>query len=500
MTNFLRTHSQKVLTFVAVIVTVSFVWFYNRYDPSLANRNFVAEAAGQRLTRDDFMRYIRMQGVAADMGLIELTEALSIGPTRRPDQDFVFNLLTLRSSAEACGISPSPEEIRQAQLELPVFQDDQGRFDPVRLSGFIEQSVTPRGFTERQIDDLVADLIRYRTLQRLVSATVPVSPAQVEREVVRRETRHSVSVIKFDLAKFKKEVNPSEEEIKQLYEQEKKNLQSEEQRKVRVAALTLTPEQAKLEGKERIQALQTLANRSYEFSQAVLEPGANFEALATAGGFKMSETGTFTPSKLDPAIENIPGASSAIEGLTPENPVSDVVQGETSFYVLQLLAHTPSHPLTLDEARAKLTEHLVERQAREKLQKVAAIERVKIEETIRTGKSFDEAATALGLKPEALTPFSISEPPIDKPELANVFEAAVQLPMGALSPLIPAKDGALIACVTRREPPVEDVRQSRTPDYATRIERAREETAFAEWLRLQRDIVGAKFLATQTEG
>ncbi len=496
MITFFRKHSQTLMLFVAIIVTISFVFFYNRCAPAPTSAH-VAEVGGQRLTRDDFLRYLRLHALAEDLGLDELTSTLSTGFTRDPAQNFVFNLVTLRRAAEKLAIIPGAEEIRQTQIGLPVFQADSGGFSPVRLAQFIERSVSPRGFTERQIDDLVADLIRVRTLRRLIGATAAVAPSETEQAILRRETLHHVSIISFDLDAVRKELKADEAELKKLYDQEKKNLVSDEKFKLKVATISLTPEQQKLQGRDRILALQALAEKTFELSEAALEEGADFEKLAATRGFALVETGTFSFEKPDPAIEAIPDAFRYIASLHPKSPVSEVIQSEGKFHVFQLIERTPSRPLTFEEAKPRLEEKHIDRLAREKLAQQTATERTKLQEIMRRGKTFEEAAKELGLETKTLPPFNLANPPMDNAEVLSTLEVAVQLPEGAISPLIPSERGGLLACVTKREQPSEETRKARLAEYHMRLERSRQAAAIAEWLRLEREQLGAKFLAVE---
>jgi hypothetical protein len=106
-----------------------------------------------------------------------------------------------------------------------------------------------------------------------------------------------------------------------------------------------------------------------------------------------------------------------------------------------------------------------------------------------------DRAKELGLEAKTLPPFNLAEAPMDNPEVLTALQAAVQLPEGAISPLIPSERGGLLACVTKREQPSEETRKARLAEYRMRLETSRQAAAFAEWLRLQRDELGAKYLA-----
>ena len=76
--------------------------------------------------------------------------------------------------------------------------------------------------------------------------------------------------------------------MQKYYEAHKDELKTEEKRKVDLVSLALTADQKKLAGKERIEVLQELSDRATDFTQALLEKGADFRQVAekfhVAGG------------------------------------------------------------------------------------------------------------------------------------------------------------------------------------------------------------------------
>ena len=68
--------------------------------------------------------------------------------------------------------------------------------------------------------------------------------------------------------------------MQKYYDAHKAELKTDEKRKVEFVSLALTDEQKKLTGKERIEALQKLSDRATDFTQALLEKGADFKQAA----------------------------------------------------------------------------------------------------------------------------------------------------------------------------------------------------------------------------
>ena len=101
-------------------------------------------------------------------------------------------------------------------------------------------------------------------------------------------------MIRFRAVDFDKDVKISDEDVQKYYDAHKAELKTDEKRKVEFVQLTLTEEEKKLSGKERIEALQKLADRATDFTQALLEKGADFKQAAAKSQLPVHETGEFT--------------------------------------------------------------------------------------------------------------------------------------------------------------------------------------------------------------
>ena len=94
---------------------------------------------------------------------------------------------------------------------------------------------------------------------------------------------------------------------------------------------------------------------------------------------------------------------------------------------------------------------LLDAKADEAARKKATEMQAKIAEAQNAGKTFYQAAEALGLKPEPLPMFSAKVPPMGKNEYTEeVIQAANNLAPGKVSEVINADKDALIVNVDRR--------------------------------------------------
>ena len=118
-------------------------------------------------------------------------------------------------------------------------------------------------------------------------------------------------MIRFRAADFDTDIKINDEDIQKYYDAHKAELKTDEKRKVEFVQLTLTEEEKKLTGKERIEALQKLADRATDFTQALLEKGADFKQAAATSQLPVHETGEFTAAEPDPQLKVDPKLGAA---------------------------------------------------------------------------------------------------------------------------------------------------------------------------------------------
>lgn len=494
MVNIIRKYQQTLMLLVTIVVIICFVWLYNDtrwFDRIGADR--IGSIYGRQLTRAHYGREARKFDVCRALGLIELWATL-IGSSARSENEaidnFVWNSLVLRHEAAAHDIEPTDDEVIAEVQQLPAFQTS-GVYDSSKYNDFVEK-IGARGFTGEQIEELVRDHLRLEKLKALVGATVAAAPEEVRTLFERRNQKSEVAVVRLKLDDFSKAVQITDEDLKKLYEERKEGLKSDELRKVKRAAFTLEKVETPLTGKARMDELSKLADRAQEFAVAMTEKGASFDEAAKKFGVEAKETPEFArddpPAELGESEE---AARAAFEKLTMEQPNSDVVMTDSGYYVLQLTGITPARPLTFDEAKPKLAEQLKQERANEAMNLKATELRNKIDAEVKAGKSFADAATAAGAKPEALPPFSLMEPPkADVPDGRIIMGRSLELTEGQLSDVTPTPGGVVILRVEKRLPIDEQKFEQEKTMLAENVARGKREAAFELWLKNRRDAAG----------
>src|SRR5438309_5898051 len=274
---------------------------------------------------------------------------------------------------------------------------------------FVRNGLGPMGLGEEHIEQLVRDELCLDEIKRLLATGISISKGEVDENFQRGYDKLSVSVIRFRSADFDKDIVVNDEDVQKYYDAHKAELKTDEKRKVQFVQLGLTEEQKKLTGKDRIDAVQKLADRSTYFTQALLEKDAAFKQSAEKFELPMHETGEFTAASPDPELKADPQLSAAAFKLSVQEPNSDPVQVADGFYILHLTGISEARPLTLEEAKPKIVDALKKSRSRELMSTKGAEFVQQLREATKSGHSLEAAIQKAGAKPEKLPPFSLME-------------------------------------------------------------------------------------------
>jgi peptidyl-prolyl cis-trans isomerase D len=494
MINIFRKNQQFFLILITLLVIIAFVWLYNDTQFERLGTDKVAEIYGRTLTQSDVTRDVRKFDLARRLQLWDFLNDLA-SPANNEQQafdNFIVNTIVLRHEAKQLGIEVTDEEIVEAIKEIQAFQTN-GAFDPQKYATFVEQSLTPFGFTRTHVEDLIADQVRLRDIRSLINSTVALSSSELRSAYELRYQPIEALIVRLDEDQLLRDVKLSDADIKTAYEQRKDQLKTEEQRRIRFVTFAL-PEPPKTEGKDStpqptpdIQQLQKLADQASEFTQAVLEHGTSFEEAARKFKVTPRETNLFTQSKPDSQVANVPAATEAAFRLSKEDPNSDVIQAENVFYVLHLQEVVPSRPLTFDEARPQLAAQLSKERAQEQMKQKAAEIRTKLSEAIKAGKSFADAVKQAGVQVEKLPLFKLGEPDPDNKVSPEIAQTTVELSEREISDFVPTEKGGALVYLEKRHPIDTAKFNEQKATFADALLRGRRELAFREWMRMQRD-------------
>jgi len=505
MITILRQNQRILMLVIAVVTIVSFVWLYNpmRRSPGGMRGDAAAQIYDRTLTHADIERQVNNYRLALAMQQFDLIQDLG-GMAQSQGQaltEFIFNLLVMQHESKELAIDPTDQQVADRIRQLPVMQEN-GEFSPQKYATFVNENLFPRGFTERQLEDVVRDSIRLERMKAVVGAPVAVSDAEV-MEGARALQKVDVQEIRFPLADAKAQQTVTDQEIQGFYERNRNlpSLFAPETRAVDFVEFALPADQ-KPEGKEKVDALQKLADAASHFAETAR--AGNLAETATAEGKTVQTSPEFdrtgvTKGAGDQKSEvNWKELAPTAFALNEDAPVSDVLQSGDKFYILKLNHVNPRRPLTLEEVRPMAMDALLGAKAERVLRESAAATVEKLREAITAGKSFGDAAAALGLKVEAINGLSLRDDSLspDKRELARV---ATEMEPGQLSNFLPTQDGGAAIFLVSRAPVDEAELAKEKDEMKSGILENKRRLLFVTWLASAREAAKASVLASANQ-
>jgi peptidyl-prolyl cis-trans isomerase D len=198
--------------------------------------------------------------------------------------------------------------------------------------------------------------------------------------------------------------------------------------------------------------LETIDARSDSLGRLAQSPSGGLERAARSVGAQLRQGVTVTDD-----LPFIPGVGGAMEALNwaaaeardaqpGDHPVSDVMEGDQSLYVVRLESYLGKGTMTLAEATPAIREQLILRRKRER----ARAEGEKIVADVRHGKTLQQAAATRGLTVETAGPFTRLEPNRVFGQASEAVGAAFGTPLNQVSGVVETTAGLFIVQPTAR--------------------------------------------------
>jgi hypothetical protein len=492
MPNLFHKYQQPILIAVTLVIIAGFILFWNGSMISrgvLGGSDKVASVYGRTLTQADITRDFRKFQIASGLGLTELVQSLAGAAEnqQQAEENYIFNSYIFDHEADLLQVYPTDQEVQDELAQVPGFQTD-GKFDPAKLTEFVQERLPSLGFTDSVVDELVREQVRVRKVTALIGSTADVPPDELANRFQDENERMQLSVIRLNLSDLEKGVTVSDADAQQLYNARKDVLKSEEQRKVTIASFPLSPAAEQLKGKDRTDALQKLGDQAWGFAQAVVEKNASFTDQAKKFGAQLSTSGYFTNSHPDPALAAVPALAPNAFHLSPDYPSSDVIEGPNGYYVLHLEGSIPSQQLTFEQAKPGLIAQIQHDRASQLIQTKANEVRNQIQAALKAGKTFTDAATAAGLTADELPPFSLADvSKMDMPDKEEIIRNAVALPDGGISEFVQTEAGGLLVYMGGREPVGKIEAALGEAELKGQAQHQKDIATFVEWLRIRKE-------------
>jgi hypothetical protein len=488
----IRKHQRWLMTLVAALTIIAFAWLYNTTDLERVGSNIVAKIYGRDVMQVDIERAVRNYQLALALGQFELVRDLA-GQAQSEDEaanNFIWNLMVMQHEAARLGVEPGDQAVVDRIKLLPVFQTE-GQFDPVKYSTFMQEQLAPRGFTERQLENVIRDSLRLAGIKELVGSPAMVMPGEAA-SALNRIRPLNLEILRWKATSVAKNVQVGESELAEAFAARAQDLQVPEKRSVRYVLFALAPDQRDLAGAERVAVLQKTATATGDLSQALTDGGGDLVTVAAQKGLEVQTTPFFAAdAATGAASEGLDGkvvtAAAAVAFRLPQGPGNfEIIQvGNDGFAVIEVAGVEAARPMTFEEARADLLADLIARQRDTMVREAADRDLAEMRAAMDGGKDFAAAARAAGVKPEKVSGLSVLDREL-APDRRQIAMAAIDMADGTLGSFAPTPDGGFAVYVASRGELDEQAAAEQRPMMENGLLEGKEMLLFAQWLATAR--------------
>ncbi len=162
---------------------------------------------------------------------------------------YLVNRISLQKAMKEYGVTASNDDIEQFLRET-IFWDN-GAFDEAAYSEFVKKTLPKLGMTVKDMNEVIGEILAIEKLSEVMGSGVEASREAVLANYLANSQRVSYQVVAFPIAGFEADQDPSEEEIRQQWEENSGKYLSKPKR--RVSYILARPDYVALE-KEKSQA------------------------------------------------------------------------------------------------------------------------------------------------------------------------------------------------------------------------------------------------------
>jgi peptidyl-prolyl cis-trans isomerase D len=467
MMKLLRSQSQTVLVVILLLLGGSFL-FYGNVGNVLTgsmNRgtNDYGRIAGQDVSVADLYDAVRL---TRDAWLLSGLSAQLNAPGGH-DQlaEEAWRTLLTQHEADKLHIVITDDEVTDAIRKLPFLQKD-GAFSPDQYQAFINNLQNGAHISPDTFERMIRQQLTIEAVKGALVSALHSPPADSADGFEKYYGPVQVSTVVFDPKAFASTVNITDAAIEAEYKAHPDNAayRTPEKRKVDYVLFPLSADQMKLPAKDKSDAIQALGEKAIDFALAfepepsatngTPAPAPDFAAEAKKRGLTPETTDFFAADTSPAGLPPSPAFNTAAFALTPDNPVSKVIELDNGVAVLHLADVQKSEPRPLAEVHDAIAAQLRQAQAQQAAQAAAAQAAQDLKAALAKGADFKTAAAALKLDVQSVTAFVPAKVTQTDPRLQTLAYVSVQLRPGDISQPVPMEsDGTTVLVhLDSREP------------------------------------------------
>ncbi len=401
-------------------------------NPAEATDVTLGEVDGRPITAQSVVAHMAAQGVSSDLPfnsiLLSSTGAL----------DALVEREVLLMEAERFGLFPDEQEVAEwMQLQMPFLFPEGVFVGPAIYARYVRQSFK-LGIPEFE-HQIAQRMAVDNRLKRLVTSDILVTTPELEEVYRARNEQASIEYIKVSTADFTRQVQVTDEELREAYESEQARHRIPERRTVKLLlvddsilsvpevpesrlrqyyarnrATYRAPRQARASHILFMAAMESPddenPDRKAEAEEVLrkIRDGADFALMAKehsddTNAAEGGDLGLFSAGEYPAEFEQ------AVFDLEPD-AVSDVVKTEVGYHIIKLREKVPARTRPFDEVRDELLATL--RQETMQRDRFALTDRVSAAAR-EAGTDLEEVGRQFDLEVRTLPPFSINEPPAE---------------------------------------------------------------------------------------
>ena len=372
------------------------------------------------------------------------------------DQMIFSRALDLEAQRLGINVTPQEESDRIKQLLPTAFEG--GGFAKDRYVAEVQNRL---GMSVPEFETFLRDDMLMEKFRRLVTASVSVSPSEIQNEFRRRNEKVQIEYALIKPAELASSIHPTDADLSAYYSKNAGRYQVPEKRSARYALLDLAKlresatvsddalrayynahlDQYKVENRVHVEHIlfKTIGKTDAEIAEIrqkaedVLKKaksGANFEDLAK----KYSEDDATKPKGGDLGWivekQTVPEFEQAAFSV-PKGSVSDLVKTQYGFHIIKVLDRETAHTKPFEEVRATIVPLLTDQKLSADANNISTQMAAAVRQSNR--QSLDDLARKFNLKLGETQPASVTDPVGDLGNTPELHQALFQLRSGELS-------------------------------------------------------------------
>jgi hypothetical protein len=456
MIRFLNKRFRVFLLVALAVLGISFVFFGDWSSGGGTQANpVVMRVSGEPVTAKEF------QAAAADSSMLFFLRT-GQSPDNIPQasamiQATTWQRLLITTFMRSYNLEITDDQYLDYLHTHPSFQKD-GEFDPAAFGLFYNNFLNPQGIRDERFEKAVRDMLLQDEAVSLVRSTVVVLPEDIDRATLSQYGTVNLKTITMSREAISEKLKPSTEDLQSFYETNTSRFMVPEARKFEMVSFTLTDEQAQLEEDARQEALSSLGEKAYAFTEPFYNaqnqgtPYPDWKETLKASKLKATETDWLTLN----SKEYLPSILREIFKLTPERPVtSDYLRTEDGFLVFHLKETRAPEAKPYDQVKEEVRSMWIAQNTNLQLQEAAIALNNQLLTALGQGQTLTEAVKGTPYEVNSLKPFvpaGDSNPP--EGPLANQARSyGSRLKVGELSRPAPSPEGVTFFYLESREAP-----------------------------------------------